>query len=328
MSEASILVSPAAAPAAAFAAAPVAEAPKAAVAPVAPAPEVPKAGAAPVANGSVEPVAEAVTPAPWYAALGVEDEKTVKRLGQFASLADYDRAFADTQTALRNKQEGMIKLPGANATDAERAAFQKALGIPEAPDKYEIKVKPPEGLEIGESDKAFLAKATAKLHAAGGFAATPEVANLAHELYFEAMQEQAATMAAAAASKMAEGKATLQKLYGQNYGLEMKHAEHALVAFGPRDPAAARAMLDRQFADGTRLGDDPEIVQLLVRAARATHEDPMLLDTLSGGLPNDRGAIQQQIDEIMKTKGTPAYDAKADQLRSLLAQRERISGKG
>jgi hypothetical protein len=126
--------------------------------------------------------------------------------------------------------------------------------------------------------------------------------------------------------KKNEGKATLTKLYGQNLDLELKHAQNALVAFGPRDPQKARAMLDRQFADGTTLGDDPEIVQLLVRASRATHEDPMMLATLSGGLPSNAGSVQAAIDDIMKTKGTPAYDAKADELRALLAQRQRISG--
>lgn len=288
-------------------------------------PATPAADATPAAAPAADPAGTSADD--WRKVLAGEDAETLKALERFATPADYHKSFTEAQKTIRSRQEGVIKLPGEKATDEEKAAFQKALGIPEAPDKYEIKAKPPEGLEISDADKAFLSRVTAKLHASGGFAATPEVANMAHELYFEAMQEQAAVMAAAAVQKKNEGKAVLTKLYGQNLSLEMKHAENALVAFGPRDPQKARAMLDRQFADGTTLGDDPEIVQMLVRASRATHEDPMLLDTLSGGLPSDAGAVQQQIDEIMKLKGTPAYDAKADQLRALLAQRERISGR-
>lgn len=264
--------------------------------------------------------------ADWRKVLAGDDTDALKTLERYATPSDYHKSFTEAQKTIRARQEGMIKLPGEKATDEEKAAFQKALGIPAAPDKYEINAKPPEGLELGDADKAFLSKVTAKLHATGGFAATPEVANMAHELYFEAMQEQAAQMAAMAVQKKNEGKATLTKLYGQNLDLELKHAQNALVAFGPRDPQKARALLDRQFADGTTLGDDPEIVQLLVRASRATHEDPMMLATLSGGLPSNAGGVQAAIDDIMKLKGTPAYDAKADELRALLAQRQRISG--
>ena len=281
----------------------------------------------PAVADPASPGAAASAPdADWRKVLAGDDTDALKTLERYATPSDYHKSFTEAQKTIRAKQEGMIKLPGESATDEERAAFQKALGIPAAPDKYEINAKPPEGLELGDADKAFLSKVTAKLHATGGFAATPEVANMAHELYFEAMQEQAAVMAAMAVQKKNEGKATLTKLYGQNLDLELRHAQNALVAFGPRDPQKARAMLDRQFADGTTLGDDPEIVQLLVRASRATHEDPMMLATLSGGLPSNAGSVQAAIDEIMKTKGTPAYDAKADELRALLAQRQRISG--
>lgn len=325
MSDTATLVNPGANPGSAAppAAVPAAAPPAAATPAAATPPAAADPGTAPV-DPAAQPAAQ--PEADWRKMFAGDDADALKQLERFATPADYHRSFTEAQKTIRAKQEGMIKLPGEKATDEERAAFAKALGIPEAPDKYEIKVKPPEGLEVSDADKAFLSKVTQKLHATGGFAATPEVANLAHELYFEAMQEQAAQMAAMAVQKKNEGKAALQKIYGQNFALELKHAEQALVAFGPRDPAKARAMLDRQFADGTTLGDDPEIVQMLVRASRATHEDPLLLDTLSGGLPSDAGAIQERIDAIMKLKGTPAYDAKQDELRALLAQRQRVSG--
>lgn len=317
MSEAATLIDPGTpAPAAVT---PLAADPAAAV--------IPPAAVVPAVDPAAAPAADpAGADADWRKVLAGEDAETLKALERFATPGDYHKSFTEAQKTIRSRQEGVIKLPGEKATDEEKAAFQKALGIPEAPDKYTITAKAPEGLELGEADKAFLTKVTAKLHATGGFAATPEVANMAHELYFEAMQEQAAVMAAAAVQKMNESKAALTKLYGQNLPLESKHAENALIAFGPRDPQKARTMLDRQFADGTKFGDDPEIFQLLVRASRATHEDPMLLATLGGGLPSDLGSVQQQIDDIMKLKGTPAYDAKAADLRALLAQRQRISG--
>lgn len=320
-------------PAAAPVVAPVVAAPVSAVPPVVPpaaASSVPPAAdpaAAAIPPAAAVPGAEDTAAPDWRKMLAGDDTEALKSLERFATAADYHKSFTEAQKTIRARQEGTIKLLGENATDEEKASFSKALGIPEAPDKYE-RVAPPEGLELAPGDQSFIDKSIQKLHGMGGFAAHPEVVKTYQALYHEAMQERAAQIAATAIQKKNEGKAVLTKVYGQNLALEMKHAENAVAAFGPRDPEKMRSFLDRQMLDGTTLGDDPEMVQLLVRASRATHEDPMLLDTLSGGLPTDAGGVQAQIDDIMKLKGTPAYDAKQDQLRALLAQRERISGKG
>lgn len=313
MSEAATILDPGAAPAA----------------PVTPAPAQPAAATpAPGADPATPPASDPAPQPDWRATIAGEDAKIRENLERFATPADFYKSFTDTQTALRNKTEGMVKLPGEGASDEEKQAFAKALGIPESPDKYEIKVKPPEGLEVSEADKAFLGKITAKLHATGSFAAHPEAANIAHEVYYEMMQEQAAQIAAAAQQKAAEGKQTLQQVYGNNFELEMKHANAALTAFGPRDPEKLKGFLNRQLLDGTKLGDDPEIIQMLVRASRATQEDPMFLSTLSDGLPSNPADVQSKIDDIMKLRGTPAYAQREQELKQLIAQRERLAGRG
>lgn len=300
----------------------------------APPPAAPAAPAAPPA-AAVDPTQPGSPPAEpastgdqsdWRRVLAGEDDKVLQNLERFASPNDFYKAFTDTQTALRNKTEGMVKIPGEGASDDERAAFAKALGIPEAPDKYE-RLAPPEGLELSDADKAFLDGAVKELHQLGGVAASPEVVKTLETFYHKAMQEQAAQMTAAAVQRAAESKQTLQKLYGNNFELEMKHANAALAAFGPRDPEKARGFLNRQMADGTKLGDDPEIVQMLVRASRATQEDPMFLRTLSDG-PSSGADVEARIKDIMKLKGTPEYDKRADEMKALLVQRQRSSGQG
>ena len=246
MSEAATLIDPGTpAPAAALPSVAVAVDPAAAAVP------------SPTVADPASPGAAASAPdADWRKVLAGDDTDALKALERYATPGDYHRSFTEAQKTIRAKQEGMIKLPGESATDEERAAFQKALGIPAAPDKYE-RIAPPEGLELADADKSFIDKSIQKLHGMGGFAAHPDVVKTLQSFYHEAMQEQAAVMAAMAVQKKNEGKATLTKLYGQNLDLELKHAQNALVAFGPRDAAKARAMLDRQFADGTTLGDDP-----------------------------------------------------------------------
>lgn len=317
MSEADTLVTPSAAP----------------VAPAAASSSAPAPGAADPAQPAASPSPAAAEPAgagdnsDWRLVLAGEDAKMRENLERFATPADFYKSFTDTQTALRNKTEGMIKLPGENATDEDRAAFAKALGIPEAPDKYE-RAAPPEGLELSDADKQFLDGALADLHKQGGFAAHPEVVKTLETFYHKAMQEQAAQMAAAAVQKASESKQMLQKIYGNNLDLEMKHANAALTAFGPRDPAKAKEFLNRQMADGTKIGDDPEMVQLLIRASRATQEDPNFLATLSDGMPANASDVQSKINDIMKTRGTPEYAQREGELKQLIAQRERLSGRG
>lgn len=298
-------------------------------------PEAPSSPGAP--QPSVTPGAEAPAgaqspePLDWRRVLAGEDDKTLKDLERFADPGSFVKAFKDTQTALRNKTDGMIKLPGEKATDEERHEFAKALGIPESPDKYEIKVKPPEGLEIGEADKAFLSKAVAKLHASGGLAASPQVANLAHEIYYDFMQEQAAMMAASAVVKAKEAEATLRKEWGAEYETNLGLANEALRAYGGKDMTG---LLDMQFADGTKLGAHPGIIRMLANAARNGVEDVNFLKSIVNAPGMGQSAIDDEMSQIRKWRtGTSdeqrryaEASAPGGRLEQLMAMKQRVSG--
>lgn len=91
------------------------------------------------------------------AASAAPDFKT--SLGEFASdpaLADFKDPAALAKSYLETKKLVGQKLgiPGADATPEAKAAFEKALGVPDAPEGYEFK-KPdslPEGMEYNEED--------------------------------------------------------------------------------------------------------------------------------------------------------------------------------
>lgn len=71
--------------------------------------------------------------------LGADDwrsdlpEDLKKPAERFASKADAVRAIVAFQ-----KRDGQIRVPGKNATDEEKAAYRKAIGIPEKADGYEF----------------------------------------------------------------------------------------------------------------------------------------------------------------------------------------------
>ena len=303
--------------------------------------------AAPVASPDLKVVADAPAatpatpvvdaPAPddagsdWRKQVAGDDEKRLKALERYPDLASYDKAFRDTQTALRDS--GRIKVPGKDATPEEIAEFGKTLGVPETPDDYEITVKPPEGLEIGEADQAVLKGAVAKLHAKGGFAATPEVANLAHEVYYEMMEEQASQMAAAAEVAKQSTERNLKTDWGSEFKINMGYANSAIQSYFNAD--SAEDVLNWVGADGTRLGDNEAFVRAMTAAGRATSEDPAFLQTLTGGdMSGD--ALDT---EISKIKAWRTSSDKADQkryaeasqpggkLQQLLARKERVSSR-
>lgn len=135
------------------------------VTPPAPAPEP-----APTPAPAPEPSAVTPDPAPepnpspepapaddWRKSMAGDNEDALNLLGRYTTPQDAARALVEQRQLLSKRDEGMIKLPGENATDEERAAFAKAMGIPESPDKYERYKPEGEGaIELAEADKAFV----------------------------------------------------------------------------------------------------------------------------------------------------------------------------
>lgn len=99
------------------------------------------------ADSSVDPVNE---PAPaWHESLS-EETRAIEGADQvFEKFKDVDSlvsGYMNAEKLARSKSEG-IKVPGEDASDAEREEFYKALGRPESPDGYDI-------TEFTEGDEA------------------------------------------------------------------------------------------------------------------------------------------------------------------------------
>ena len=79
---------------------------------------------------------------------------------RFTSRDDAIRAIQALQ-----KREGQVRVPGKDATDAERTAYLKAIGVPEKPDDYEFPVLPKE--ELTDQIKASRQEWSKRFHQAG-----------------------------------------------------------------------------------------------------------------------------------------------------------------
>lgn len=308
-----------------------------------PVPAAPAADPAPTNGADPAPAAPAADPAPadpapvedWRKPFamgedGTVDDKRLTALQRFTTQAEYDRAFRETQTALRGKQEGMIKLPGADATEEDLAAFNKSLGVPEKPDGYKNLIAPPEGLELGEADQQFLEGLTAKLHEKGGFLATEEGQNAARQFYYDMYEEQASQMAAAAVVTKQTTEKNLKTDWGAEFKINNAYAEEAIRAHAPVE--SARELLDITLADGSKLGDQEVFVRFCANAGRATTENTEFLQDIISGESLSASAAEDRIKTLRSYRETDPkkyaeVSAPGGELQRLMAQIERSSGR-
>jgi len=230
----------------------------------------------------------------WRSAIAGEDKKALKRLERFDSLSTLGKSYFEAEAKLTSGK--LLQIPGDDATDDDRAAWAKARGIPETPDKYEIKAKPPEGMEINDHDKARLGAITAALHKAGGVMADPAVVNYAHQLYYSEREEAEAAMQATATIQKEKTEAYLAKLWpGPDRKRNLMFADQAIGHFFGKEFSEVK---DMQFADGSRLGDNVQFIQAMAKIGRITMEDPVFLEAGRNGVDAYK-SLQQERANIM-----------------------------
>lgn len=161
---------------------------------------------------------------------------------------DVFQAYTNLESLVNKKQEGMVRIPGADASDDDRLAFHKALGVPEKPDAYGL----PDFSDLHES-------------LPGGKDWKPHAGmdqwfrQQAHELgltpaQFQKLYKSQIAFTIAEQKNISEGlKQHTQKMFGDKYDDAVKAANRALS----RMPAEQQ----KQFADD--IGNDPKITMLL-----------------------------------------------------------------
>jgi hypothetical protein len=103
---------------------------------------------------------------PWHS-LVLQGEGEAAKLNDPAQWLDkapppLSKFIKDQMTAARAKTEGMVRVPGENATPDEIAAYYKAIGVPDKPEDYGLQApaKLPEGVQHdAKMEAAFLEKA-------------------------------------------------------------------------------------------------------------------------------------------------------------------------
>ena len=173
------------------------------------------------------------------------DAEKAGKLSKFEKLSDLASAYLEAEKTLGSNY---IVKPGENASDEERRAFYKALGVPDAADKYSIE---------GDDAKMFREMAyknnLTDEQAKAIFASLQEVGKNALEAQKQAFVQQ-----------VHDTQAALQAEYGKEYPVKIEMLKRGVAAYGGKT-------LGAKLEQAGLLGDK-EIVQMFILLGEQSQE--------------------------------------------------------
>lgn len=234
----------------------------------------------PGADGGPPPAAD------WKAGLP-EDLRTA--VDKYATPADLAKGYREAEKLIGKK--GVI-LPGENATPEEMQAFHAALGVPPAPEGYELKAPEgiPEGAWSDDLAKAFAAEA----HKLG---LTPAQARGLAE-----WQTKLSADAMARQGMEPDGRTWEEALradWGASYDANIATAVRAMKEFGDQEI---------QTRLGDRIGDAAMVRMFYNIGLKVAEDAPAGLG--GGGTPSGAETIQAQINALMQDPKGPYWNTR------------------
>lgn len=258
-----------------------------------------------------------------------DDPKALEFLNRFADPQQAFKAWQSAQTKLT--EGGKIKIPDANSTPEEVAAYNKAIGLPEKVEDYKITAKAPDGYEVTDYDKSALSNITTKVHEALAKGAKPnDIVNFAHNLYYE-MSADAATKSEETAADLAlETERQMRELWGDaEYDNKIALGIAGAQKFFPtQDQAEFEKFMGLKLETGHALFDHPIVQRMFAQIGLQHVEDPFFLAAAKGKTDFDPS---KRVAEIQKMRtGTSAeqkqyatLSAPGGELERLMAGLER-----
>jgi hypothetical protein len=166
-------------------------------------------------------------PDDWQSRLSKGDEKLAKQFGRYASPEAVGEALIAAQNKIRSGQ--LTQALPENPTEDELKSWRKDNGIPEAPDKYDLKFD--SGLVIGEEDKPII---DSFLETAHGKNLNPDQAKAAVEWYYQEQERQEQAIQEQDNEQRQEALDALNVEWGANFRPNINRVEGLLSKF-PED---------------------------------------------------------------------------------------------
>lgn len=232
----------------------------------------------------------------WRAALP-PDQQNHEALTPFKEVKDLGAGYLDltTKHAEAGKKigdlEGRLKdalfIPGDKATDEERAAFYTKLGRPEKADAYDLKiegVEMPQGMTVKPEHEAWFRGLAHKLGLNPSQAKTVFTEGIKN-LFVEPLKAMLAEK-----TKLQEaGMTTFKTEWGAAFDENLTLIDRALKQFGTPELT--------KFLDMTGKGNDPAIVNFVLKVGKAMADDKFV----TGGAAGDKRKPGQLVYPSMQT---------------------------
>lgn len=263
----------------------------------------------------------ATWPEDWRSKIAGADEKTLAKLNRYQSPEDVAKALLQLQQKI-SAGELRAQLPK-NATEDQIKLWREQNGIPESPDKYELKLD--NGLVVGEDDKELVGRLLEGVHKVGGNSQTAsQVVNL---YYQEVERAEAARHESDRAAAQAASDALHQE-WGAEFRPNMNMIENLLNS---APGGIGDSIKYGRLSDGTPIMSNPDAIRWLNGLAREINPVTTLLPNSHGGSLAD--SIDSEIANIEKTMRTDRKAYNADEkmqarLRDLYSAREKAKQKG
>lgn len=228
----------------------------------------------------------------WRADLAGEDKELLGFLGRYHSREAGLKAWKKQHDEIRSGK--YIKPLGEDATDEDKAAWNKFLGVPEKPEGY-LEAVQKSGLVIGDDDKPALEKVLAKAHAVG---APPAAVNALVEGYYELVDEQEAALAEANDSFKQAGEEALLEEWGPDRRRNLNVVRGYIETL---PEGVTEALLGGRDSAGMALANNPEVIKWL--ASLAMDANP-LATVVPGAGTNAASAMADEIAALEQRMAT------------------------
>mgnify|MGYP001334537999 CR=1 FL=1 len=242
---------------------------------------------------------------------GIEDDKVRGLAGRYTTPAAMANALYEANRELSQR----VKMPGDDASDEDRAKFNKQLGVPETLDDYDL--SQPEGFDSElydtEEYQTPIKAIVADMHAKGASQAVVS-AMLAKYLEIEAAGK--AEIARRDQDYMNKAEADLRKEWGSSYDENVAFANDYLTA--------SPDLVQLELRDGTLLGSHPAFVRQMAEVGRLTNEGQLRFGIAGSDAAAD---MQSQYDQLSRDIHTAYQRGDRSQAASLSVQRSALAEK-
>ena len=258
-------------------------------------------------------------PDDWREKIAGTDEKELARLQRLAAPTDLYKSYRALEQRVSSGELKANKPFPDKGTPEEQNAWRKEQGIPEAPDKYEIKL---EGREIGEDDKPLIDSFLKEVHAVN---MPPAQAKAAVAAYYKIQDEAVKKAQDAEAEKVRVTEDTLRAEWGNDYRRNLSVVDGFLDGY-----VSAESPMKGQIKNAVK--GNAEFAKLMARVALEINPAATVAPNAGANLASSIDDEIAQLEKMMPNKQSdywkgPSAEKNQARYRELLTARERVKSK-